>query len=237
MYWARLLESVADDSPGLRAALGAGKFARLAQAYLARYPSRSFTLRNLCARLPKFIREEPALTAPRTALALDLARFEWAQTVAFDGPALPPLEPAQVEKAAAAPGRIRIGLQPYLSLLSLRYPLDDFVIAVKKRDALRSEASNAVESFGPVRRSRRVGLPRPEPVRLAVHRLQGSLYYKRLEPAEFRILRSLAAGRSLHQALCAGGRRLRPEQVQGWFANWMKFGWLCAPPTYARKTH
>ena len=40
----------------------------------------------------------------------------------------------------------RLALQPYMTLLEMAYPLDDFVIAVKRRDtALRSEASNAVD--------------------------------------------------------------------------------------------
>jgi len=39
-------------------------------------------------------------------------------------------------------------LQPYLSILALRYAVDDFLIALKKgtTDGLRGEASNAVES-------------------------------------------------------------------------------------------
>ena len=64
MYWFRLFDAIRDDCPGLLAALGERAFGRLAQAYLAKYPSRSFTLRNLCSRLVQFIRENPSLTAP-----------------------------------------------------------------------------------------------------------------------------------------------------------------------------
>ena len=85
MYWFRLIGVVRADSPGLSGLLGERKFDRLVQAYLARHPSRSFTLRNLCSRLPAFVRAEPRWTAPHSALAFDIARFEWAQTVAFDG--------------------------------------------------------------------------------------------------------------------------------------------------------
>src|SRR5208282_2456613 len=81
MYWFRLFDAIRDDCPGLVAALGEHAFMRLAQAYLARRPSRSFTLRNLCSRLERFILENPALTAPRTAIAAEIARFEWAQTI------------------------------------------------------------------------------------------------------------------------------------------------------------
>jgi len=225
MYWYRLIEAMADDCPGLRAALGERRFQRLARAYLAKYPSRSFTLRNLCSRLPQFLREEPGWASPRTALAHDLARFEWAQTIAFDGAARPVFEPAEI--ARTTPSRLRLGLQPYLSLLALNHPVDDFVLAVKKRNALRTEASNAIDSAPAAGRARRAALPKPGRIHLAVHRLFGKLYYKRLQAAEFRILTALGEGRSLGRAVLAGGRRLRPEQVREWFATWMKLGWIC----------
>jgi hypothetical protein len=63
-------------------------------------------------------------------------------------------------------------LQPYLSLLDLDYTLDDFLIAVKKResDVLRGEASNAVESAPKAaKRRKRIRPPKHEKVYLAVH--------------------------------------------------------------------
>ena len=38
----------------------------------------------------RFLKEEPHWSAPRQELARDMVRFEWAQVVAFDGPAKPP---------------------------------------------------------------------------------------------------------------------------------------------------
>jgi len=43
MYWFRLIDCATDDCPGLRSVLGARRFERLVRAYLAKYPSRSFT--------------------------------------------------------------------------------------------------------------------------------------------------------------------------------------------------
>ncbi len=60
-YWFRLIDCIYDDAPGLRALLGEKKFSALVRAYLAKYPSRSFTLRNLASRLAQFIQEEPRL--------------------------------------------------------------------------------------------------------------------------------------------------------------------------------
>jgi hypothetical protein len=224
MYWFRLLDVMHDDNPGLRAVLGERKFVRLIEAYLAKYPSRSFTLRNLGSRLRAFIREQPRLTAPDTALAHAVARFEWAQTVAFDEGSRPVLTAADLKRTP--PARLRIALQPYLSLLALDWPVDDYVIAVKQRDALRGEASNAVDSARTVKRSRKVARPRRGRIYLGVHRFRNRLYYKRLERPAFLILSALATGRPLAAAVTAGGRGVKPAQVSGWFATWMELGWL-----------
>ena len=227
MYWFRLFDAIRDDCPGLLHLLGEERFNRLSQAYLERYPSRSFTLRDLCSRLEKFIGEMPALTAPHTRLALEIARFEWAQTVAFDGESRPVVDPASL--AAVDPGKLRLGLQPYVSLLALEYPIDDYVISVKRRDSLRAEASNTPEKRTAARSSRRRALPRRRRVYVAVHRHNNRMFYKRLEPAAYRVLVSLAAGAPLSRALAAAGPRVGAARVQQWFTAWMSLGWLCNP--------
>jgi len=225
MYWFRLLDCFYDDNPGLRAMLGYRKFTRLAEAYLTKHPSSSFTLRNLCSRLEDFIRKAPRWTAPRTALALEIARFEWAQTLAFDEAARPVLTTAEI--SATPPSRLRLGLQPYISLLSLNHAVDEFVIAVKKRDALRAEASNATTSAHLDSPVKKVLLPRRKRVYVAVHRLENRLYYKRLDGAAFNVLSALRDGQPLTRAIAAAGRGATPEVVRDWFATWMKLGWFC----------
>ncbi|MSU65672.1 MAG: DUF2063 domain-containing protein [Opitutus sp.] len=224
-YWYRLIDCVYDDSPGLRALLGERKFFALVRAYLAKYPSRSFTMRNLCSRLPQFIREEPRWTVPDTARADAVARFEWAQTVAFDGEAHPVL-PAR-DLAPAFPARLRLALQPYLSLLVLEWPVDDYVIAVKQRDALRDEASNVVNRGPRARAGKRVARPRRGRVYVVVHRYHERLFYKRLAAPAFKILAAIAAGQPMARAVAAAGRRVKPAEVQEWFATWMELGWFC----------
>jgi len=223
-YWFRLLDILYDECPGLRAVLGEKKFTRLAEAYLAKYPSRSFTLRNLCRRLEKFIREEPRLTAPHTALARDVVRFEWAQTVAFDGESRPALTPDDI--ADRPPGRLRLGLQPYLSLLALDYAVDAFVVAVKKGGEFRADASNTPGAAPQAAKLRRAPLPKRGRVYVAVHRHDNMIYYKRLEPAAYRILCALRAGRTITQAV-AHVRGVTPENLQAWFKNWVELGWFC----------
>jgi len=225
MYWFRIIDCFYDDCPGLRAMLGERKFNRLAIAYLTKHPSSSFSLRNLCVHLEDFIRAEPRWTAPRTALAREIARFEWAQTVAFDEAALPVIKPADFE--LASPARLRLRLQPYVTLLALEHPLDNYVIAVKERDTLRAEASNATTASRTAKRIRRVPLPRRERIWVAVHRVDNRLFYKRLDSPSFKMLAALRDGKTIAQAVAAAGRGVTPVQVQEWFALWAKLGWLC----------
>src|SRR5262252_2999031 len=77
-YWFRILDSLYDDFPGLRAVLGRRAFHRLSRAYLADCPSRSFTLRNLGSRLGEWLERNPHYAAKRYPLALDMVRLEWA---------------------------------------------------------------------------------------------------------------------------------------------------------------
>jgi hypothetical protein len=226
MYWYRIFEAMRDDCPGLVAALGEQKFSRLSKAYLTQSPSQSFTLRDLCSRLEQFIRDNPRLTAPRTALAIEIAQFEWAQTVAFDGAALPVVDPAQL--ARTLPNKLRLGLQPYITLLALRFPIDTFVISVKRRDALRSEASHAPNSKNAHKAVRGARLPRPAPVWVAVHRHKNRLFYKRLDPAAFRILEALSKGSTLTTAIAAAGPKVTAGKVRAWFTAWMALGWFCS---------
>lgn len=225
MYWFRLIDCFHDDNPGLRALIGADKFTRLAERFLTAHPSSSFTLRNLCAPLAKFIEANPKLTAPHTLLAWDVARFEWAQTVAFDEPASPVLTGSDI--AATAPDALALRLQPYVTLLAVRHAVDDYVIAVKRREVLRAESSNATNAARRKTREKNVPLPPKERVYLAVHRLDNRLFYKRLEVPAFKILTALQAGTPLAQAVAAAGRGVKPAQVSEWFATWMQLGWFC----------
>ena len=233
-YWFRVLDCLWDDFPGLRTIVGKRKFMKLITAYLARYPSNSYTLRDLGNRLEKFLGEEPRWAAPRAELALDMVRFEWAQIVAFDGPSRPSISPDDILDTPAA--KVRLGFQPYLSLLELNYAVDDFLIAVKTResDVLRGEASNAVGSAPRASaRRKRIQLPKREKVYLAVHRHDNMLYYKRLDLEAFAILTTLGRGVTVQdacaQAVTASNRANIDwaARIKEWFNDWSALGWFC----------
>jgi hypothetical protein len=235
-YWFRLLDCLHDDYPGLRAILGTKKFTQLATAYLTKYQSNSYTLRDLGDRLEQFIREEPDWTAPHELLAVDMAQFEWAQTVAFDGPAKRPVTADDL--LGTSPEKLTLGLQPYLSVLPLNYAVDDFLIAVKKHqeDALRGEASNAIHS-APRAPSRRkpVRLPKKQQIFLAVHRYDNQVYSKRLEPEEYQILTAIGRGETVAVACEAAiGQSTKTDlswtdTIKNCFDTWTALGWFSLP--------
>ena len=191
----------------------------------------------------RFLTDEPQWTHPHQEMALDMARFEWAEVVAFDGPAKPAITAADL--AGKDPARLRLGLQPYLTLLDMAYPLDDFSLALKTQ-GMRSEASNAVDESRAAGPSRSIRRPRRKRTFVAVHRLDNDLYYKRLAPAGYRILTALRDGRTLAGA-CESAPDPTPEEIRGkdgkqtappavspqvvgeWFAEWMSLGWFCKP--------
>jgi hypothetical protein len=229
-YWIRIRQCFYEDYPGLRAILGDKKFEKLADAYLANYPSQSFTLRNLGLRLVKFIEDEPRWVSPHKQLALDLASLEWAHTEAFDNAAESPLQ--LEELAGLNPAKIRLRLQPHLTLLKLNNEVDDFLIELKRQSGLRSEASNAMEQNRRHKKTRLAGRLKRKKNFLAVHRFQDLVYYKRLEPGQFRLLSALQNGATLEIA-CAELAGLKisgnlGETIQKWFSSWASLGWFCS---------
>jgi len=225
MYWFRTLDSLYEDLPGLRAVLGERVFMRLIETYLVKVPSRSYTLRDLPSRLEEFIRANRKLTAPHTSLAADMVAFEWSQIECFDGATRPIMTPNDL--ADTPPAKLKMDLQPQLRLLVLRYPVDDYAMALKE-NGMRAEASNAVESASATSRpTKRVRRPKPKRTYLAVHRHEGSLYFKSLELASYRMLTAIREGKTLPQAVAAAGPRVSATKVQEWFTNWMHLGWFC----------
>ena len=98
----------------------------MCKAYLTDCPSRSFTLRNLGSRLEAWLRKHPKWAGGQQAPALDMVRLEWADIEAFDGKQEQPVQADDLRGAAAT--RLRLALQPYITLLELRYPVDDLLL-------------------------------------------------------------------------------------------------------------
>jgi len=230
-YWFRVLASLEEDFPGLRAVVGPRRFERLCNAYLLDCPSESFTLRNLGSRLESWLRSHPEWIQPRADLALDMVRLERAEIEAFDGAAEPVFDSKDLLNADSDP---HFRLQPYLQLLRLRYPVDDLLVAVRKDSPESAMVSNAVAECHKRTQMHKVGPQEPQPVWLAVHRVDLSVYFKRLEPEAFELLSALREGKSLSVALELSFHRSDEQSeligiVMNWFETWTKLGWFCRP--------
>ncbi len=232
-YWFRLLSSMTEDFPGVRSVLGEKRFDAMCKAYLMDCPSRSFTLRNLGAKLEPWLRTHPKWAGTKQRLVLDIARLEWADIEAFDAAAVPTLRTEDLVGAAGAVLRLR--LQPYVQLLSFHYPVDDLLLAVRKEDEDRDFASNAFEERRKRKHVRAVAKLKPGAIFLVVHRIDNSVYFRRIEAEEFAVLSALRQGKTLEKAIHAAFQKSsiplaeRAASVQQWFQNWATLGWFCRP--------
>src|SRR6202040_1064500 len=122
---------------------------------------------------------EPRLTGRRHQLALDLARLEWAHIEAFDNEAKAPLKTGAL--AVLDAGKLRLKLQPHITLLQLQHEADEFLIALKHGGGLRNDASQARGQRRRANRTNATPTIKRNPIYLAVHRHGDSVYYKRLQ--------------------------------------------------------
>jgi Putative DNA-binding domain len=232
-YWFRVLGSMAEDFPGLRAVLGHRRFEDMCRAYLAECPSRSFTLRNLGARLETWLRRNPKWIRGKQTLALDMVRLEWADIEAFDGKAEPTLHAEDLNGSSTRGLRLRV--QPYVQVLELHYPVDDLKLEFREGDNTADFASNALTEARRSSKVRAVAALEPKQIFLVVHRMDFSVYFRRIEHEEFALLSALRSGRTIERAIeLAFQRSSVPEFDRGGyvrlrFQTWATMGWFCRP--------
>jgi hypothetical protein len=226
-YWFRLLNAFGEDFAALRAVVGQRRFDALAVAYLSANPSRSFTLRNLGRGLVEWLGAHGEYGGRRRALAVDVARVEWACVEAFDNGQREPLTAAEIGGLGA---ESRLELQAHVQLLALEFAADEVVLEMHGRERRGASEAGARSEVGAEPEGLQVGRRKTW---LVVHRVEGSLYYRRITREEYQTLEGLRAGKGLVEALEAGfagsrmAARRRAEAVRGWFAHWAELGWLC----------
>jgi len=157
--------------------------------------------------------------------------MEWAFVEAFDGAERDPLT---LEQIATLDGDSRLALQPHLQLIALNFPVDDLVLNLHKGEKRQTseagvrheEEEQAPAKLPPLRRN---------PTWLAAHRVDLSVFYRRLKREEFQTLFAIRQGMPLAQAIEIGitsaraTSAKRPQLVRQWFTNWSELGWICAP--------
>lgn len=222
-YWFRILDSLVEDFPGVRAILGVQAFHALTRDYLVKHPSRSFTLRDLGSQFLPWLERNAARLAPHAALAIDMARIEWAHIEAFDAADRPTITPEQWARAGED---AVLKLQPCIRLVAANFPVDDVLLEVRE-----IQVSNRKIAFW--RRKRLSQIAREEAY-IVVHRADYSVCYRRVQRESFRLLDALRRDVSLGGALefAFEGSAIPEEQwpalVQEWFGLWMSLGWFSA---------
>ena len=230
-YWFRVLGALQEDFPALQAVVGGRAFEALSIAYLTAHPSRSFSLRNLGSKLVEWLAAHPRFAGRRHRLAVDVARIEWAFVEAFD---LAQREPLTLEQIATLDGESRLALQPHVQLLALDYAADDLVLKLHKRDKKQTSEAGVREDEVHAAPAKLPKLRR-RPTWVAAHRVDNSVYYRRLAREEFLTLDGLRRGLTLAESLAAGfadSRMPEPRRaafVRAMFSTWAELGWVCAP--------
>jgi hypothetical protein len=234
-YWWRLLDSLRDDFPATEKVLGSKRFHQLSVRYIAKCPSRKYSLIYLGERFAAFIARDTKVPARLRGLARDVAALEWAQMESFGAGEHSPL----VQDDFAKPDftRRKVYVQPFIRLLSLNHRADDFV--ENGRDSfLRSTASNVclVNERKSVRGQTN---SKKEKTLLAVYRYEGRVRFRRLTPVMYTLLTIFSKGSSLESAmksLTKTFRRVDEAQLVQAFVEFARLGWICGGGDRSGKT-
>ncbi|MAB98022.1 MAG: DUF2063 domain-containing protein [Pseudomonadaceae bacterium] len=211
-YRARLQEVLRGDFEAVHQWLGDEEFAALAQAYIDAHPPKHFSLRWLGADFADFI---DAHLIPEQAQPLsELARLEWAFTLAFDAPDAQAL---LFEQVAALPAEdwpnLQVRLLPSVQWQTFTFNTLDIWRALK----------NQGEFPGSVKLE--------QPSVCLVWRQELVTRYRSLGEAETGALQSMAVQGMNFSGLCAALTELgdnAPVQAVTWLRQWLSDGILQA---------
>jgi hypothetical protein len=186
MYLLRMRDALAGDYPGLARALGDDLFSEFVRAYVHRHPSRSYTLNRVGDDVPSYLAHTRRF--PHGRFLADLARLELAVTEVFDAEA-----PEAIRRIgpASVGERTTFRPSPTLRFLSLRHPVGAYL------DAVREGRAPAI----------------PPPARTWVALWRSGTEVRRLDlsAGADALLRRLAAGRTLGDALRSLDARQRRD--------------------------
>ncbi|GBD25597.1 hypothetical protein HRbin30_00921 [bacterium HR30] len=207
MYFFRIRDALADDFPVLRATIGPERFHNLVTDYLLAHPSRSFTLRDVGASLPGFVRRHILLQDwPWLG---DLATLEWAVVEAFDAADSEPWNAARVATVPAEEwGSRRVVWHPSLRVLRSEFPVHGPWQRYQNGDSLG--ALSAGETW------------------LRVWRRAERVFVVPVCPQEGQALGFGGALGLLAEELAAKlGEAAAAQQLAVWIAEWVEAGLVC----------
>ncbi|MCA9015287.1 MAG: putative DNA-binding domain-containing protein [Planctomycetaceae bacterium] len=215
-YYARLLECLSEEYPALVSAMGKQAFGVFCMEYLQEYPSTSYTLADLGARFPQFLKEhQPSAEAGEeevswTDFLIELATLERVYSEVFDGPGIEqgPLLTAESLNAIAPedwPG-LTLKMAPCFRLLPFQFPVHQFITDV--------------------RNGHTPTIPAQQTTYLAITRRNFIVRREAVSPAQYFLLSRLQQGLQVGEAITqfAASGLMEPEdsgnQLHQWFKHW-----------------
>lgn len=206
MYVYRLREVLTKDFPAVAYALGEHDMWHVTRDYIEQHPSRNPNLNLFNGAFPEYLNQRKDLKHRR--FLSDLARLEWAmvETVHARSGRKPDLQTLQT----LAPERweaVTFTPSPTLRLLKFNYPVNDYLQAF--REDKHPKIPAAKETFA------------------AVQRVEFTIWRISLSRAMYLMLTSLAAGKSLRDAVKAtlAARAMASSDLEiaifKWFRNWV----------------
>ena len=221
-YWFRVLDSLVEDFPGVRAIVGcvSSTRCRAITCWRIRHdPSPcAISVRISWSGWTRTVSE----SRPYEHLALDMARLEWAQMEAFDGAQKRSSRP----RSGRGRGRRGLKLQPYIRLVACRYAVDDLLLEIQEARRFELRRSQTGVASGCCRSARGM-----------FHRGASRRLLRLLSAGgagSISAAAALQAGNSLGDALevafagSAVPQERWPALVQEWFSLWMNLGWFSA---------
>lgn len=220
-YYARLLECLREQFPALKFALGDDLFDEFAVGYLQQYPSRSYTLFELGARFPRFLRETRPAEDPGEArqpewsdFLIELAEWEYLASQIFDGPGLEGKLSFSADLLHNVPEaflhRTRLECSPSLKLVRFQFPVTDYASAVKRE--FNPQIPDAAETF------------------VAAIRWRFEVRALTIPRFAFEILGALQSGKTIGEAMTLALQWVDDRtdnfasQLQEWFRVWSQIG-------------
>jgi hypothetical protein len=218
-YYARLLECLRESYPVLFHALGEDAFGGFALDYLQKYPSRSYTLNDLGANFPRYLRESRPADEPSPSwpdFVIDLATLEWTYNEVFDGAGVEGQRLLRPDRLRAIPParwpEARLVPVPCLRLLHLRHPVHLYYTAVRRR--------------------KEPEFPEPAETLLAVTRRRYVIRRHELSRPQFVLLEALLRGQSVGEAISLAGEAAGDDvdrfaaDLGEWFRDWTAEGFF-----------
>ncbi len=225
-YWWRILGSFDEDFPSVQRLLSVDIYEALRNDYLVKNPSISYTLRHLGSRFPDFIKDNPNLTAPYTSLIYDAAVFDWARMSLFDVGSMQSITTDEVTQEDFSTQKLY--LQDYVKLIHVTYPIDK--LYTEGLSESREATSNVELEKEEKKDQSKLDLSfiKEEEIYLALHRLDGRIFSKRLSLSAFQILNKFKQGLSLIELEeeLSKSDSVSEEEIENYFTEWMSLSWL-----------